>query len=189
MAWEPPYVSETDLAEYLRVDDDVDAPEMSLAVVAASRAVDAHCRRQFGQHEAPEPVQLIPRHIGGTAYVLDIPDLMNTVGLLIDGVAPDPTPLLYPLSAAHRGHPWTRMAYPGWRPEVVTVTAQWGWSSVPETVEQATLLQAARFFKRRDAPFGVAGSPESGTEMRLLSKVDPDVALLLRPLQRRAIPR
>jgi hypothetical protein len=52
---------------------------------------------------------------------------------------------------------------------------------VPSAVKQACLIQASRFFTRRYAPFGVAGSPESGSEMRLLAKVDPDVAVILGP--------
>jgi len=48
----------------------------------------------------------------------------------------------------------------------------------------ATVLQANRLLKRRHAPFGVAGSPELGSELRLLARVDPDVAVSLRGLGR-----
>jgi hypothetical protein len=61
----------------------------------------------------------------------------------------------------------------------VTISAVWGWDEVPTTVEQATLLQASRFHARRFSPYGVAGSPEAGSEMRLLAKLDPDVELAL----------
>jgi hypothetical protein len=64
------------------------------------------------------------------------------------------------------------------------VTAVWGWTAVPTSVKQATLLQASRFHKRRHAPFGVAGSPEMGSEIRLLSRVDPDVSVALRDFNR-----
>lgn len=50
---------------------------------------------------------------------------------------------------------------------------------IPDAVKLACTIQAARFFKRRDAAFGVAGSPELGNELRLLAKLDPDVALLV----------
>lgn len=50
---------------------------------------------------------------------------------------------------------------------------------VPGPVELACLIQASRWFKRKDAPFGIAGSPELGSELRLLSKLDPDVEVLL----------
>lgn len=50
---------------------------------------------------------------------------------------------------------------------------------VPAAAKQACQLQAIRFFKRKDAAFGVLGSPEFGTFSRLQSKLDPDVELLL----------
>jgi hypothetical protein len=50
---------------------------------------------------------------------------------------------------------------------------------VPASVKLAALLQATRLFKRKEAPFGVAGSLELGSELRLLAKLDPDVEMLL----------
>lgn len=50
---------------------------------------------------------------------------------------------------------------------------------VPPTIKLATQLQAERYFKRRDAPFGVMGSAEFGTFARLLPKLDPDVELMI----------
>ena len=59
------------------------------------------------------------------------------------------------------------------------ITANWGWNIIPSAIVNANLIQASRFLKRRDSPFGIAGSPEMGNEMRLLAKLDPDVMLLL----------
>lgn len=50
---------------------------------------------------------------------------------------------------------------------------------VPAPVKYACMLQASRWFKRKDAPFGISGSPEMQGEMRLLAKLDPDVEVLL----------
>lgn len=50
---------------------------------------------------------------------------------------------------------------------------------IPEAVKMATMIQASRLYHRRDTPYGVAGSPEMGNELRLLSRLDPDVQLLL----------
>ena len=52
-------------------------------------------------------------------------------------------------------------------------------SPVPDSIKLACELQATRLFKRKDAAFGVLGSPEFGTFSRLQSKLDPDVELLL----------
>jgi hypothetical protein len=89
-----------------------------------------------------------------------------------------------PTNAVSRGMPFTQVIfdagiYPPVYDESVLITAKWGWAAVPSTIVNANLMQAARFLKRRDAAFGVAGSPEMGNEIRLLSKLDPDVALMV----------
>ena len=48
---------------------------------------------------------------------------------------------------------------------------------MPAQVAQATLIQAARLYKRRESPEGVLGNAEWGSIR--LSRVDPDVAALL----------
>ncbi|MEU0369104.1 head-tail connector protein [Streptomyces sp. NPDC006283] len=59
----------------------------------------------------------------------------------------------------------------------VRVTARWGWPAVPEEIEQATLIQASRLYKRKDSPEGVTGSAEWGVVR--LSRRDPDVWALI----------
>jgi hypothetical protein len=90
------------------------------------------------------------------------------------------------VNAAQTGRPFTKLyvdddsaAKPTTERHGVTISAVWGWDAVPVPVEQATLLQASRFHARRFSPYGVAGSPEAGSEMRLLAKLDPDVELAL----------
>jgi hypothetical protein len=51
---------------------------------------------------------------------------------------------------------------------------------VPAPVTAGALLQSCRIHARRQSPYGVAGSPEGGI-VRLLSRLDPDVELMLRP--------
>ena len=50
---------------------------------------------------------------------------------------------------------------------------------VPAMVKLATEIQAARWYKRPDAPFGVVGSAEFGNFARLQQQLDPDVEVLL----------
>ncbi|MDX2921298.1 hypothetical protein PV370_25695, partial [Streptomyces sp. NE06-03C] len=59
----------------------------------------------------------------------------------------------------------------------VQVTARWGWPAVPDEIVQATLIQAARLYKRKDSPEGVTGSAEWGVVR--LSRRDPDVWALI----------
>ena len=61
----------------------------------------------------------------------------------------------------------------------VKVTCQWGWSAVPHAIRQATLIQATRLFKRKDTPFTVYGSEQTGT-VELFQKFDPDAMKLIK---------
>lgn len=192
MAWRPDYATAAELASYLRIGDDVDDVELALAVTDASRAIDRATNRQFGLVDAPEARKYTAhwdRILG--AYVLEIDDLMTQAGLtIVTQAGLELTEYtLEPVNAAADGEPWTSLVfdaapYPACVRNGNTVTASWGWTEVPDPIKQACLLQGARFFTRRNAPFGVAGSPELGSEVRLQAKVDPDVAVSIGPYTR-----
>jgi hypothetical protein len=188
MAWAPDYVTLSELKSYLRIPDTNDDAELALAISTASRAVDGFCHRQFGQVASAEARSY-------TAYwdrrarvwVVGFDDLQDITGLDVQVEAGEiDVYTLEPVNAEQEGRPFTRLrvdtdsaAKPTWETHGVTITAVWGWDAVPVPVEQATLLQASRFHARRFSPYGVAGSPEQGSEMRLLAKLDPDVELAL----------
>ena len=65
----------------------------------------------------------------------------------------------------------------------VKITGKWGYSAVPDAINEACLLQTFRLFKRKDAPFGVVGSAELG-QLQVIPKLDPDVKLLLDPYRK-----
>ena len=54
---------------------------------------------------------------------------------------------------------------------------------MPDTIKMATLIQAARLFARRAAPFGIAGNPEVG-QLRLPDKLDVDLVVSVQPYVR-----
>lgn len=60
---------------------------------------------------------------------------------------------------------------------LIQVTARWGWPVQPAVATQACLIQAARLYKRKDSPLGVAGFGDFGPVR--VSRVDPDVQSLL----------
>jgi uncharacterized phiE125 gp8 family phage protein len=193
MAWAPDYVTAAELKAYLRISDAVDDVQIALAVTAASRAVDRNCNRQFGLVAAPEARTYTARwDRDRRRYVVEIDDLMTVTGLTITGENGAINVFAkQPGNASLADVPWTRLVVdptsttlPTLKEDGVTVTAKYGWTTVPVAVQQATLLQASRLFARRNAPFGVAGSPELGSELRLLAKVDPDVAVVLGPYVR-----
>lgn len=65
----------------------------------------------------------------------------------------------------------------------VQVSGTFGWPAVPESVRQATLIQAARLFKRQGATLGITGNAETGL-MRVTGSMDVDAARLLLPYRR-----
>jgi hypothetical protein len=70
--------------------------------------------------------------------------------------------------------------YPGYQ---VKVVGDWGYvvgGQAPPDVREACLLQAARLFNRRGAPFGILQTTDLGQFTRI-SKTDPDVQALLMP--------
>lgn len=195
MAWKPDYVTSDDLKAFVRISDSDDDTQIALAVTGASRAVDRHCKRQFGQTDSTEERFYTAEWDRlRRRWVIQIDDLMTETGLAIDFDVDDDETYsgsideyrLRPANAAANGRPWTEIVVhpdsttkPTAREGAVRVTAQFGWTAVPDTVKQATLLQGSRILSRRDSPYGVAGSPDLGSEMRLLAKVDPDVAVIL----------
>jgi hypothetical protein len=200
MALYPDYVTSQQLKDHLRITDSADDAAVAIAVTAASRAVDRFTNRQFGL--APAAVARTytwdKRFIEGLPAV-EIDDLMTSTGLIVkldqagQGTYGDPILNVdpWPWNAAADGRPWTHLvfrsyatAFPTPFSQGVQATGRWGWTTVPEIVEQATLIQGGRFFVRRDSQYGIAGSPETGTELRLFSRLDPDVALMLTTVKR-----
>lgn len=193
------YATLDELRSALRIPDTDDDAGLSAALAAASALVDAHCGRTFSRTDEP-----VARYFAPTdPRLLRLPDVADAAGLLVESdefgadgdfdVTWDASEYqLEVLSEFEHGRPATRIravstthTFP--LPVVagrytVRVTAVWGWPEVPAQVQQATLLQAARIFKRSDAPFGIAGTPDIG-QMRLLARLDPDVAVLLEGLR------
>lgn len=201
MPWQPDYATTAELKSYLRITDAVDDAELALAVTAASRAIDHATNRQFGQ---VSPVQAriytarFDRHTWDR-WVIDTDDISSATGLLInlddndDQVFDKPITdfRLAPVNEDEKARPWTQIVVnrdstniPTSIRDSVQVTALWGWAAVPTTIKQATLLQASRFFHRRNSPWGIAGSPDTGSELRLLDRVDVDVMVMVRSYRR-----
>lgn len=201
MALFPDYASLSEMRAYLRIDDEYDTTDdaqLALAITAASRAIDRSTNRQFGlSASAVARVYTAEWSTTHSRYTADIDDVMTTASMVVKTAdstegSYDTTHTDYqllPFNAAGDTRPWTRVMFPRGTsvpcgPGRIQVTASWGWSTVPDTIKQACLIQASRFHKRRDSPFGIAGSPDLGNELRLLDRLDPDVAVLLSPYRR-----
>jgi hypothetical protein len=210
MPWAPAYATVAELRAFVRIDDAADDVAMAAALEAASRGIDHACdprpghSRQFGRTDTTEARYFTaePRGYGPGVrgqWVAQVDDIATAVGLVVahdpagtGSYSPVTGATLLPRNAVSHGRPCSAVLFAGsslTTPspllDAVQVTATWGWPAIPPTVHEAALLQASRLLARRDAPFGVAGSPETGTEVRLLAKLDPDVEIMIQSYVRK----
>jgi hypothetical protein len=191
--WAPAYATPDELASYMGdATTGSDAAEMTLAVEAASRSVDRACDRQFGLLDAPQSRFYTALRAHRGRWVVNVDDFATVDGLSIETVAGQPIidVLPGPVNAVVKGRVWTQLVVgsgssvvPSADEGAVRVNAKWGWPEVPKTIKLATLIQASRLFARRHAPFGVAGNEDVG-QLRLLERLDPDLAVSVRPYAR-----
>ena len=189
MSWKLDYITAAQAAAYLRVDDDLDNAELATWCTAASRAIDKRCNRQFGKLDAaaartyrrPAAYDVVTG-----LWLLEVDDVQDVTGLTVGGTAyADAGVTLLPDDAAEEGRPYERLGFTDYPDSPVIVSAVFGWDQVPAQVIGAAKLQVSRWNARRDSPFGVAGSPDQGSEIRLLARLDPDVSTSLAGLSRR----
>lgn len=192
--WKPVYASLTEMRDWLRLRDAEDTDDDSLIrlkLSAASRAVDGTCGRQFGKADSAVTRSYDVRWSRTRqAYVAEIDDLMDTTDLaftLDDAALTTDDYSLRPRNAIADGEPYTYVVISATPTGdgVLDGLALWGWNAPwPDEVKEATMLQASRLNVRRDSPYGIAGGADGGGELRLLSRLDPDVAPLVHDLVR-----
>lgn len=179
------------------------------AINAASRAVDNWCDRRFWQDTALVTQTIPAEQIRGDCYELWLEgqaagDISTSTGLEIKtDTAGDGSYATTWLASDYRLWPYTANTpaseYGGWWKIVstgrlrfdvrgargvlpISITARFGWSFVPDGVEQATILKAAQLFKRKDSPYGVAQFGDIAAVQ--ITRADKDVTELLWPYVR-----
>jgi hypothetical protein len=180
---------------------------MSIAINAASRAIDRHCGRQFWQTStsggdtryatASDASVLMERDLG-----IDILSL-SSLSTDEDGDRTYERSWttgdydLLPHNAASEYKPYTQIgvtpdgsyAFPVGVEKGVKLVGVFGYCTTggqdqwAGEVRAACLIQASRFYERAVTPMGVAGGGAFG-EMRLSDRLDPDVELMLSRLMR-----
>lgn len=190
----------------LRITDTVDDTLLEGSVESASRLIDGYCNRSFWNqgsatrvYTSRDPYFCMVDDFT-TLYTLKssvlTPGVFDVTWNLPSGTATPVDVQLEPLNAIIEGSAWSydrlravgRYFFPTLstnygQQALVQVTANWGWSSVPKVVEQATIIQASRLYKRLDSPLGVAGFGDMGV-MRVSRAIDPDVAMLVDPYRK-----
>lgn len=204
MALTNPYCTLAQVKASLRITDNVDDSLIELAINSASRLIDAYTARVFYNlgtqarfFSATDPY-FCP--IDDAQSITEVATALTSNGNY-DTIWANPTTgqnngdyQLEPLNAAY---PTDGIVAPItgvralWRylfPTIggnalVRVTGTWGWADIPPAITQATVIQAARIFKRNDSPLGIAGFGDMGV-LRVGRALDPDVQQLVEPYRR-----
>lgn len=187
------YVLLADLKAFVGITDAVDDATLTRALAAAEAQIDTYTGRKFSADASP----VVRYYTAQDPSTVLIDDVQTTTGLVVktdetgDGVFEktwtiDTDFRLGPYNAAADSGPWNYLATVGSKrwptaTRAVEVTAKYGFTAVPAPIQQAALIQAAFLWKRKDAPFGIAGSAEYGSELRILASLDPTARSLLLP--------
>jgi hypothetical protein len=187
------YATLNELKASLGINDNVDDTRLELAIETASREIDQFCNRFF--YNAGTATRL---YAADTEWLTAIDDAITITKLETSGDADGVFDSEWaatdyqkePLNGVGNGStgwPTTKLRAVGgllfpklWRRATIRVTGTWGWAAVPTAIKTATLLQAARIFKRADAPFGAAGFSDIGI-IRVTNAIDPDVRQAIEP--------
>ncbi len=196
------YITTDQLGAYLKITSSSETEALQAAIDSASAAVDAACGRYFSDDGAVSVRYFSPRE----PFEVHVDDFSTTTGLIVQTdtgynhqynttlvldtdfyvepvnqrVGSLPFPYMC-LSATTTNITYGYLFPPRtqfFRRPTVKITAQWGWSSVPDPVVQATKVLAAEEYKLSDAPLGVAGFGEYGA---VRVRENPKVRALLLP--------
>lgn len=192
------YATLAEVKASLRITDSVDDTLLELAIESASRSIDEFAGRVFySQGSAVRFFAADSAEFVAIDDLISISELATSTGnnnqfdVVWTGYDSG-SPVDYQLeplnnSAATDGvvQPVTGIrsrltyAFPVLgQVALVRVTGTWGWSAVPTAIKQATVIQAARYFKRNDSPLGVLSAPDLGY-IRVGSRLDPDVEMMI----------
>lgn len=167
--------------------DTADDTVLEAVIEAASRAIDNETGRVFYATTATKYFR------ADDGDLLFIPDLLSVTTLKTDSDGDRTYETTWATTdydlEPYNDAPYTRIRLtPSGRysfpthAKGVEIAGSWGYNatgSYPDAINEACLILASRLFKRKDAPFGVAGTAEMG-QLRI-GKTDPDVAGLLYP--------
>lgn len=188
------YCTDVELRNWFRdAGTSLNATDVDRAINATSRAIDLFCGQRFWQ-DATVQTRIYRPDLADIAWTAPI---STRTGLIIktdsgnDGTYATTWATtdyeLQPLNADADGqayawwriHATDRYAFPTTgKAAPLQVTARFGWSAIPDNVNQACILRAASIYKRNESISGVEGFDGFGA-VRISRKRDPDVADLL----------
>lgn len=191
------YASVPELKSRLDIDDALDDDKVGRILYGISRAIDTHCKRRFYSTTADETRYFTAIYTNKLypGDVLSITTLKTDAGG--DGTfettwTANTDYYLEPFNATLDGQPYTviskiangNYSFPRLVQRGVQIVGKFGYSTTaPENIREACLLMAERLFKRKDAIFGITGSPEVGM-LRQIVRDDPEIMALLYGMRR-----
>jgi hypothetical protein len=184
------------------VTDPVDDAIFESVVEAASRAIDIHCRRFFYTNAAQARY-----YTADDGKLLFLPDDLVSIdssGLVTDddgdrtheNIWATTDYILLPPNANTDSEPYTMIevdpygsySFPVNVTRGVKITGTWGYAaSVPVAIKEVCLLLAEQMVARKDAIYGVIGSPSGQAIMQMAQDIlysDPHMSMSLRGYKR-----
>ena len=199
------YRSVSELKAWIGLSGSGQDTNLGYALNAATAAIDAYAGRQFDIDGA------VVTRLYDCEYMdyAEVDDIATSTGLIVktlnaDGSVNETLTLntdyyLAPYNAdkVEPVMPFTKIimaieksgkVLPTEHRQGLSITAKFGFSAVPDAIEQATLIQASRYFQRKNSPMGFSGNPETGQPaVVFLSELDPDVKNLVKAFKKTTI--
>lgn len=186
------YCTANELRDHLQdAGSRLDADLIDRAINAASRAVDNYTGRRFWQDLTVQTRTFRPME----SQIAWVTDISTAAGLIVATGEGGDYSTTWTIERDFELEPenadFDETAFAWWRilavgdqrfipskfRRTLSVTARFGWSAIPDAINEATILKASQLFQRKNAVFGIAGFGEFGP-MRITRK-DSDVIELL----------
>ena len=191
------YATLADLKAYLKIDDSMEDSLLENIVEAASRSIDRIANRRFyldgsasvRLYRPADLLRVFTDDFGSTSGLVVKTD-PNDVGTYQTTLTVNTDFIIEPVNAASKSRPWNYITIvsgdsfslpTSYRPQV-EVTARWGWPSVPDDINQATMILSADLYKRKDSIGGVLGLSELGAIR--MSPLGRDITAMVRAYKR-----
>ena len=191
------YATLAELKGYLKIEDSMEDSLLENIVEAASRSIDRIANRRFyldssasaRTYRPADLLRVFTDDFGSTSGLIVKTD-PNDAGTYTTTLTLNTDYIVEPVNAAAKGRPWNYITIVSgeafslpvnYRPQV-EVTARWGWPTVPDDINQATLILSADLYKRKDSIGGVLGLSELGAIR--MSPLGRDITAMVRAYKR-----
>jgi hypothetical protein len=191
------YATLAELKGYLKIEDSMEDTLLEHIVEAASRSIDRIANRRFyldssASARTYRPTNLLRVFVDGFGSTsgLVVKTDPNSAGVYQTTLVVNTDFITEPVNASQKGRPWNYITIvsgeafslpTNYRPQV-EVTARWGWPTVPDDINQATLILSADLYKRKDSIGGVLGLSELGAIR--MSPLGRDITAMVRAYKR-----